>query len=306
MPHGMAVVEDRTTSLFALVFFYNGHLQSNTTCNELAEQASLGMSKVSQGMRMRLKLCEQFSIEYDTILYYFCPPLRTLTYGQGEQRSGIGQYQPRLVKRADQVLAPGMVDACFAPDGGINLGQQGCRHLHQWYTPQVGGGGIAGQVTHDATSKRDNGLAPLCMLLYEPVIDGAKLTLRLAGLACRYGVDFRLKPSPREALYNCWRIEVTEVAIADQENPGRQIQLRQVLSQPSQATPIDDGIVAPRFIVGVTDMDMADHRRNFIKFAGTNQHSDDLLGNMFDAFILNRKAQFRAFIPGRTGCEQGI
>src|SRR6266566_767234 len=113
MPHGMPVVEDRTAPLFALVFLYNGHLQSNTTCNELAEQGSRGMSKVSQGIRMRLKLSEQFSIKYDTILYYFCPPLRTLTYGQRQQRGGIGQYQPRLVKCADQVLASRMVNACF-------------------------------------------------------------------------------------------------------------------------------------------------------------------------------------------------
>src|SRR6266478_8089639 len=126
MPGGMTIVEDSAPSLFMLVLLYDPCLERNTTCNELTEQSRV--RKVSQGIYMRFKLSEQLGIEYDTILYHFCPSLRTLTRRQCQQGSGISQYQARLIKSADQVLAPRMVNACLTSNGRIHLGQQGRRH----------------------------------------------------------------------------------------------------------------------------------------------------------------------------------
>src|SRR5215467_3344523 len=120
----MAVVEDGAAPLFALVFLYDRRFQSDTACYEVAEQFSRGTSEVAQEVRVCLKLGEQLSVENHTILYYFCPSLGALTRRKGQQGGGIGEHEPGLVERADQVFAAGMVNAGFASNCCINLGQQ--------------------------------------------------------------------------------------------------------------------------------------------------------------------------------------
>src|SRR5215472_76138 len=120
----MAVVEDGAAPRFALVFFYDRCFHSDTPCNELAEQSSRGTSKVAQEVRVCLKLGEQLSVEYHTILYYFCPSLNALTRRKGQQGGGIGQHEPGLVERANQVFATRMVNAGFATNCCIDLGQK--------------------------------------------------------------------------------------------------------------------------------------------------------------------------------------
>src|SRR5437763_1813147 len=56
-------------------------LSDNNHCLEkmLREYAALVHLEIAQDCRMCLKQDEQLSIEYDTILYHFCPPFGTLT-----------------------------------------------------------------------------------------------------------------------------------------------------------------------------------------------------------------------------------
>ena len=57
--------------------------------------------------------------------------------GSVSQRVGIGQHQPRLIERADHVLAERMVDPGLAADRGIHLGEQRGRHLDERHAAQV-------------------------------------------------------------------------------------------------------------------------------------------------------------------------
>ena len=65
---------------------------------------------------------------------------------QSGQRRGVHQHHAGLVKGAEQVLAVARVDADLAADRGIDLRQQGRRHLHEGQAAQGGGGGEAGEV----------------------------------------------------------------------------------------------------------------------------------------------------------------
>ncbi len=49
---------------------------------------------------------------------------------QRRQRGDVGEHTDRLVERADQVLALGQVDRGLAADGGVDLGEQRGRGLH--------------------------------------------------------------------------------------------------------------------------------------------------------------------------------
>src|SRR6266567_314696 len=83
----------------------------------------------------------------------------------------------RVKSRRRPAFAARVVNAGFATDGGIDLGQQRGRKLHQRYSPQVSGGGITCQVADDAASKRDDGFTALRVALYKPVIDCIQLVL---------------------------------------------------------------------------------------------------------------------------------
>lgn len=49
----------------------------------------------------------------------------------------------------------GMVHRSFAPDRGVNLRQQGGRHLNKAYAALVAGGRKTGQIANHATAQRN-------------------------------------------------------------------------------------------------------------------------------------------------------
>jgi hypothetical protein len=84
---------------------------------------------------------EKGQITDQAVLDDFRQPCLELPIRQGIENLRIGQHQPGLVEGADHVLAEGMIDGGLAPDRGIHLGQQCCRHLDEGHAPLVGGRG---------------------------------------------------------------------------------------------------------------------------------------------------------------------
>ncbi len=60
------------------------------------------------------------------------------------------------MKRADQVLAAGVIDAGLAAHGRVDLGQQRRRHLHEVDAALVAGGREPGHVADHAAAERDH------------------------------------------------------------------------------------------------------------------------------------------------------
>ena len=63
---------------------------------------------------------------------------------QRRDQQRIDDHQPRLVERADQVLAERVIHADLAADGAVDLRQQRRRHVHDVDAAQVRRGGKTG------------------------------------------------------------------------------------------------------------------------------------------------------------------
>ena len=80
-----------------------------------------------------------------------------LALRQRRERVGVGDDNPGLVERADEILASGMVDAGLASDRGVDLREQRRRYLRIADAALVAGGREAGDVAHDASTQRQHG-----------------------------------------------------------------------------------------------------------------------------------------------------
>src|SRR4029453_10490633 len=86
------------------------------------------------------------------------------------QRGDVDPYQPGLVKRADQVLAAGMIDRRLATDAGIDLGEQRGRHLYEGDAALKGGGREAGQVADDPAAEGDDRRVAVEARVDQPIV----------------------------------------------------------------------------------------------------------------------------------------
>ena len=90
---------------------------------------------------------------------YFATSPSPARYSRGGSVASVldvGEHPERLVERADQVLALGEVDRGLAADGGVDLGEQRGRGLHDRDAAVVHGGGEAGGVADHAATERDD------------------------------------------------------------------------------------------------------------------------------------------------------
>jgi hypothetical protein len=75
--------------------------------------------------------------------------------GESLEDVDVGEDRARVVKAADEIFSGGKVDAGFAADGGVDLGEEGGRDLDVVDTAHVDGGEEAGEVADDAASEGD-------------------------------------------------------------------------------------------------------------------------------------------------------
>ena len=104
---------------------------------------------------------------------------------QGLQHADIGQHQPRLVEGAEQILAVPGVDARFAADGTVNLGQKCGRDMDEVKAAQHDCGGESRDVADDAAAQRDQGRGALNTGVEKTVCQVLQVRQVLGGLAGR-------------------------------------------------------------------------------------------------------------------------
>ena len=66
---------------------------------------------------------------------------------------GVGEDGLRVVEAADEVFSGDEVDAGFAADGGVDLGEEGGGDLHVADAAHVDGGEEAGDVADDSATE---------------------------------------------------------------------------------------------------------------------------------------------------------
>ena len=72
---------------------------------------------------------------------------------QSFQNTQIAHYPLRLVKRANHVLAHGVIDGRFAAHGRIDLRQQRCGHLNKGHASHETGGSKARHIADNTTAQ---------------------------------------------------------------------------------------------------------------------------------------------------------
>ena len=74
---------------------------------------------------------KEFRVENDTVFNDLSQARAIVAIGQRREHAGVDEHAERLVKRADQVLRRGMIDANLATDRTVDVGQQRRRHLEE-------------------------------------------------------------------------------------------------------------------------------------------------------------------------------
>ncbi len=139
------------------------------------------------------ELVEEGCIEDDTILDHLGEAAAQLAFRQRVEGFGVDPDAHRLVKGADDVLGPGMVDSDLAAHRAVNLGEQGCGQHQQRDAAGVSRRDEARQVADHSTAECHHDGVPVGPHGDQLVIElggGLKALARLAGGEHhRMGVD---------------------------------------------------------------------------------------------------------------------
>jgi hypothetical protein len=124
------------------------------------------------------------------------------------------------VEGAEQVLAVPRVDAGFAADGTIDLGEKGGRDMDEVKAAQQDGGGEPGDVTDDAPAQRDQGRGAFDAGVEQTIGQVFQVCQVLGVFAGREHDavvgDSRLS----EAVLKGWQPVLSHVLIGDNGDPG--------------------------------------------------------------------------------------
>ena len=183
---------------------------------------------------------DALATRHQGVLRDLAQPGAVLPRWQRGERAHVGVDRERLMERADQVLALGEVDRGLAADGGVDLGEQRGRGLHDRDAAVVHGGGEAGGVAHHTATERDHRV-----VAQEPpggetraqVVDGGE---RLGVLALAHQEQVGRDPRPLEGGGQRGRVEVGDTGLAHDRDPAAPGEQR---ARPGERTVADDDVV---------------------------------------------------------------
>jgi hypothetical protein len=102
---------------------------------------------------------------------------------QGGESFDIGPDQAGLVKGADHIFAPGMIDTGFTTYAAIDHGQEGGGYLDVGDTAFEGGSDEPGEIAYDTSAQSDNGIGSVQCEIKHFIVKGFDDTNVLAGFA---------------------------------------------------------------------------------------------------------------------------
>ena len=137
----------------ATVFALNAHA--------LGDRADARRAAAKTSVAIRLQPVEEVRVADQADLRHLGVAGAELALRQRVERVGVGEDQGGLQESADEVLAMPRVDAGLAADAGIDLRQQGGRHLHEAHAAPCDRRGEAGEVADDAAAERHHHVAAL-------------------------------------------------------------------------------------------------------------------------------------------------
>ena len=183
---GVAEIEERARPLLALVRRDDRGLDLAGAPDRLGQRRGLARE---HARAVRLQPAEEGGVRDERRLHDLREPGAQLPFRQRRQRIDVADDRGRLVEGADQVLAAGMIDAGLAADGGIHLGEQRGRQLHDRDAALVGRGREARDVADHAAAEREHRPVAVDAGPDQRVDDGGDVAERLLLLAARQDAD---------------------------------------------------------------------------------------------------------------------
>src|SRR5690606_2320442 len=232
-------VQKRSSTLLGFVLGDNGCLDLARSPDCMSE--SFGIFR-QESANILLEPGKETGVCDRPMLYHFGEPCTKLPLRKACQRVGIYENEPRLVECPDEVLAPGVIDAGLAADGGVYLRKQRSRHLDESDAAHVAGRREPRDVAHYAAAQSYQCRIAARFDFDQPVEDGGRALQRLPGFAVRqqHGLDV----TTRKVLDEPLEIERPYGLVADDE-AVRAWQMRgKVAVAVEQGPANDDGVTA--------------------------------------------------------------
>ncbi len=153
----MAEVEQRAVALLALVPCHGCGLGPATRRNGFGA----GRAAREDGLPLPFEPGEERRVIDQAIFDDLGVTGPELPLRQRREAIRIGEHQRRLVEGADEILAVAGIDAGLAADGGIHLGQETRRNLHEAHPALGRRRDEAREIAHDAPAQRHDDIAAL-------------------------------------------------------------------------------------------------------------------------------------------------
>ena len=169
-----------------------------------------------------------------------------LTPGQRSQTVRIGDHQPGLIERAQQVLALRQIHRRFTAHGTVHLREQRGGQLRQRHAPLIAGGDKARHVAGDAAAQRQQSVASGKALLRQLAAQGEPRLRGLVRLSRREGQQLAGKSRAPQAVQHRAAVQRRHRFIR-RDGPAVNAQRRQQCSGLPQRAGLDmNGIAALR------------------------------------------------------------
>ena len=154
VPERVTKIEQRPLVGLALVAADDRSLDLARAADDVGERGGIALE---QALQVRLEPGKKRRIADQSVLDHLGEPRAQLARRQAAERTRCRDYQHRLVKRADQVLAAGVIDAGLATDCRVHLREQCRRHLHERDPALIAGCGKPGEVADYPAAERHHG-----------------------------------------------------------------------------------------------------------------------------------------------------
>ena len=177
-------IEQGSDARLTLVFGHDGSFRTATGRHSMGDRSRV---QRQDRLAMLFEPGKKVRIIDQAVFHDFRISRAKLACRQGFQQGCICDHQLGLVKGANRVLAARRVHRGFAADRGIDLGQQGRRHLHEFHAALHQAGRETGNITNHAATERNEYIAAVSRGFEQPVQDAFEIGKGFRLLAGRQG-----------------------------------------------------------------------------------------------------------------------
>ncbi len=260
MAKRVAVIENRTQTGLFFVTLNNPGLQLTAALYDLNQTALFHrLQFIPAGLKER----EKVSIKDSAVLDHLGHAGPKFSPGQRGQSCDVNQHQAGLIKGPDQVLAARVINGGLAADAAVNLRKKSCRHLHERNSAQIGGCGITGEISDNATAQSNQERRTIDFCLNQPVIDRAKRRRVLVLFTVRNLDQYRRYGGGGKGFKSGGSVKRRNSRVTDNRRPSGKPGCPASAAKLFQATRLDQNIVA---VISQIDPNHA-HAGNFLNLS---------------------------------------